>query len=104
MRPARLLALLLLCCAAAPLACERSGQATTVPASASTTVISMQGIDCESCGARAIEVVTKAHGEAFPPLAASWETLADIHAALGDPDQARAARQRSVDILAGNRR
>ena len=53
---------------------------------------------------KAIEVVTKAHGEAFPPLAASWETLADIHAALGDPDQARAARQRSVDILAGNRR
>jgi len=65
MRLARLLALLLalpLVGAAAPLACNRTGEGTTVPASASTAVISMQGIDCESCGARAIETVTKRPG------------------------------------------
>jgi thiol-disulfide isomerase/thioredoxin/copper chaperone CopZ len=60
MKPARLLALLL--CAAAPLACARAPAATTVPASASTTVISMQGIDCESCGAQAITAVTQRPG------------------------------------------
>lgn len=63
--PARpFLALLLLLGAAAPLACApgRTSEATTVPASASTAVISMQGIDCESCGARAITAVTKRPG------------------------------------------
>lgn len=48
--------------AAPALACERDGAATVVPASASTTVISMQGIDCESCGAQAITAVKKQAG------------------------------------------
>jgi serine/threonine protein kinase/Tfp pilus assembly protein PilF len=50
---------------------------------------------------QAIEIVTRAHGETFPPLSASWETLADIHAALGEQDQARAARQRSIGVRDG---
>lgn len=57
MQHARRLLPLLLWCALPALACERDGAATVVPASASTTVISMQGIDCESCGARAITAV-----------------------------------------------
>lgn len=63
MQPARRLLPLLLVLGTAPaLACERDGAATVVPASASTTVISMQGIDCESCGARAITTVKQRPG------------------------------------------
>jgi thiol-disulfide isomerase/thioredoxin/copper chaperone CopZ len=58
----RLLALVLLGVAAPLLACARPPDQTEVPASASSTVISMQGVDCESCGARAIEAVTKRPG------------------------------------------
>jgi thiol-disulfide isomerase/thioredoxin len=56
--------LLLLLGASAPLACTHAGAsaATTVPASASTAVVSMRGIDCESCGARAITAVKKQPG------------------------------------------
>lgn len=57
-RPGRLLALVLLLGAAAPpLACTPAGKPTEVPASATTTVISLQGIDCESCAARVIDVL-----------------------------------------------
>jgi thiol-disulfide isomerase/thioredoxin len=51
-----LLALALL--AAAPLACERASQ-TKVPDSATTTIISLQGIDCDDCGTRVIEALGK---------------------------------------------
>lgn len=54
-RPGRLLALVLF--VAAPLACAPTGAPTEVPASASTTVISLQGIDCESCGATVIDAL-----------------------------------------------
>lgn len=56
-RPGRLLALVLLAAAAPPLSCAPAGAPTEVPASASTTVISLQGIDCESCGSRVIEAL-----------------------------------------------
>ena len=56
MKPAgRLLALVLLGTAAPLLACNRAPGQTAVPASASSTVISLQGIDCESCGTRMVE-------------------------------------------------
>lgn len=55
-RPGRLLALVLFA-AAPPLSCAPASKPTDVPASASTTVISLQGIDCESCGARVIEAL-----------------------------------------------
>ncbi len=57
MKPPRLLALLLL--GTASLACARGSEPTVVPASASTVVISMQGIDCEACGSRAVAVMTE---------------------------------------------
>jgi thiol-disulfide isomerase/thioredoxin len=40
--------------AASSLACRPDADATTVPASATTTVVSLTGIDCESCGTTVI--------------------------------------------------
>jgi thiol-disulfide isomerase/thioredoxin len=42
---------------AGPLACQPSKDTTTVPDSATTTVISLQGIDCEDCGTNVIEAL-----------------------------------------------
>jgi thiol-disulfide isomerase/thioredoxin len=41
----------------APTGCQPATEATTVPDSATTTVISLQGIDCESCGSRVISAL-----------------------------------------------
>jgi thiol-disulfide isomerase/thioredoxin len=38
----------------APLACQPTTDKTTVPDSATTTIISLQGIDCDDCGTRVI--------------------------------------------------
>lgn len=46
----RLLVALLAVLCAAPFACDRSGTGTQVPDTATTTVISLRGIDCEDCG------------------------------------------------------
>jgi thiol-disulfide isomerase/thioredoxin len=51
LRPFLLLALML----GSPLGCGPSTEKTTVPDSATTTVISLQGIDCDDCGTRVIE-------------------------------------------------
>jgi len=56
------LALVLLGAAAPPVACAGAGKQTAVPASASTTVMSLQGIDCESCGSRMVERLTEHPG------------------------------------------
>lgn len=45
-----------------PLACDRDSASTNVPASASSTVISMQDIDCQSCGGRVVETLEKKPG------------------------------------------
>jgi thiol-disulfide isomerase/thioredoxin len=50
MRHARLLTALLVALSTAPLACDSGAEATQVPDSATTTVISLRGIDCEDCG------------------------------------------------------
>jgi thiol-disulfide isomerase/thioredoxin len=47
---ARPLLLLLAALAGSPLACQGAAEPTTVPDSATTTIISLQGIDCEDCG------------------------------------------------------
>jgi thiol-disulfide isomerase/thioredoxin len=47
-------ALVLAAFGASSLACRPDADATTVPASATTTVISLTGIDCEECGTMAI--------------------------------------------------
>jgi thiol-disulfide isomerase/thioredoxin len=39
----------------APLACSRGDAGTQVPATATTTVVSLQEIDCGSCGAKMVE-------------------------------------------------
>jgi thiol-disulfide isomerase/thioredoxin len=49
--------LLLALVVASPLACQPATQTSTVPDSATTTVISLQGIDCESCGSRVIKAL-----------------------------------------------
>jgi thiol-disulfide isomerase/thioredoxin len=51
--------LLLALWAAVPPACKPSTETTTVPDSASTAVISLQGIDCEDCGTNVIEALGK---------------------------------------------
>lgn len=57
-RSGSILALLLL--AAGPsLGCARGPEATEVPASASSTVISLRGIDCSSCGDRVVSTLTQ---------------------------------------------
>lgn len=43
----------------APLGCGPSSDATRVPDTATTTVISLQGIDCESCGTRVIKALDR---------------------------------------------
>jgi thiol-disulfide isomerase/thioredoxin len=40
-----------------PLGCQPTTPTSTVPDSATTTVISLQGIDCESCGSRVIKAL-----------------------------------------------
>jgi thiol-disulfide isomerase/thioredoxin len=49
-----ILALLLAAVGVGPLACRPDANATTVPASATTTVVSLTGIDCEDCGTNVI--------------------------------------------------
>lgn len=55
------LALLLAGFAAGPLAC-RPDAASTIPASATTTVISLTGIDCEDCGISVVEKLLQQPG------------------------------------------
>ena len=62
MKPGRFLALVLLGAAAPPLACAGTSKETAVPSSASSTVISLQGIDCESCGSRMVQRLTERPG------------------------------------------
>jgi thiol-disulfide isomerase/thioredoxin len=57
-----ILALVLAAFGVGALACRPNSDATTVPASATTTVISLTGIDCESCGATAIDTLKKQPG------------------------------------------
>lgn len=45
-----------------PTACERTSAATEVPASATSTVISLQGIDCQSCGVRVVKTLKERPG------------------------------------------
>ncbi len=56
------LVLLLLLAAPGALACAPTGQATVVPESASAVVLSLQGIDCQSCGDRVVGSLTKRPG------------------------------------------
>lgn len=61
-RRAALLSTLLSLVIGAPLGCQPSpdaSNATQVPDSATTTVISLQGIDCESCGTRVIKALAR---------------------------------------------
>ncbi len=51
--------LLLALMASSPLACKPSTETTTVPDSATTTIISLQGIDCEDCGTDVIQALGK---------------------------------------------
>lgn len=58
----RSLALVFLTLAGGSLACQPPTDATTVPASATTTVISLTGIDCEDCGAKVIHELEQQPG------------------------------------------
>jgi thiol-disulfide isomerase/thioredoxin len=59
--PWRRTTLLLTLFVGVPIGCraDASNDATTVPDSATTTVISLQGIDCESCGTRVITALAR---------------------------------------------
>jgi thiol-disulfide isomerase/thioredoxin len=54
-RPFPLVVLTLVLAAPGSLACRPDAPTTTVPASATTTVVSLTGIDCEDCGTTVIE-------------------------------------------------
>lgn len=85
-RSGRLLALVLLA-VPPPLACAPASGRSEVPASAAAAVISLQGIDCESCGTRAIDAVTKRPGV----YAASFDRVRAELTVQYDAAQARPA-------------
>lgn len=86
----RRLALLLLC-TAPPLACARTAAPTAVPASAASTVVSLQGIDCLSCGDRVVAKLSERPGV----YAASFDkVLAEVTV------QYDAARAEPADFVA----
>lgn len=66
--------LLIAAIAGPPVACQRdTGPGTTVPASASSTVISLRGIDCQSCGTRVVAALKDKPGV--------YEAAFDLHLA-----------------------
>lgn len=62
MRPAVHLLALLLLGAMSFVGCGPATAPTEAPASAASTIVSLQGIDCESCGRRVVEVLSKHPG------------------------------------------
>jgi thiol-disulfide isomerase/thioredoxin len=56
------LALVLTAFAGVSFGCRPATEATTVPASATTTVVSLTGIDCEDCGTRVIKKLEEQPG------------------------------------------